>query len=107
MRLEPTGRNPRHYTVSFDDLEEGVQRLVSCRIKSCRTPTTTPNLSAATVDSAGFADQFQREGTTRGSGPRRYPAPSGAAPGAAAIGRSEPKVVIDIESDDGRVKELR
>jgi len=30
MRLEPTGRNPRHYTVSFDDLQGGVQRLVSC-----------------------------------------------------------------------------
>jgi hypothetical protein len=30
MRLEPTGRNPRHYTVSFGDLEKGVQRLVSC-----------------------------------------------------------------------------
>lgn len=30
MRLEPTGRNPRLYTVSFDDLEDGVQRLVSC-----------------------------------------------------------------------------
>ena len=30
MRLEPTGRNPRHYTVSLDDLEDGVQRLVSC-----------------------------------------------------------------------------
>jgi hypothetical protein len=30
MRLEPTGRNPRHYTVSFDDLEDGVQRLASC-----------------------------------------------------------------------------
>ena len=30
MRLEPTGRNSRHYTVSFDDLEDGVQRLVSC-----------------------------------------------------------------------------
>jgi hypothetical protein len=30
MRLEPTGRNPRHYTVSFDDLEDGVRRLVSC-----------------------------------------------------------------------------
>ena len=30
MRLEPTGRNPCHYTVSFDDLEGGVQRLVSC-----------------------------------------------------------------------------
>jgi hypothetical protein len=30
MRLEPTGRDPRHYTVSFDDLEDGVQRLASC-----------------------------------------------------------------------------
>jgi hypothetical protein len=30
MRLEPTGRNPRHYTVSFDDLEDGVQRFASC-----------------------------------------------------------------------------
>jgi hypothetical protein len=27
MRLEPTGRDPRHYTVSFDDLENGMQRL--------------------------------------------------------------------------------
>jgi hypothetical protein len=30
MRLEPTGRNPRHFTVGFDDLKSGVQRLVSC-----------------------------------------------------------------------------
>jgi hypothetical protein len=30
MRLEPTGRNPRHYTLGFDDLQEGVQRLVRC-----------------------------------------------------------------------------
>ena len=30
MRLEPTGHNPRRYTVSFDDLEDGVQRLVGC-----------------------------------------------------------------------------
>ena len=30
MRLEPTGRNPRHFTVGFDDLGPGVQRLVSC-----------------------------------------------------------------------------
>jgi hypothetical protein len=29
MRLEPTGRNPRHYTVGFDDLEDGVRRLAS------------------------------------------------------------------------------
>jgi len=30
MRLEPTGRNRRHFTVGFDDLETGVQRLASC-----------------------------------------------------------------------------
>jgi hypothetical protein len=30
MRLEPTGRNPRHFTVGFDDLKDGVQRLASC-----------------------------------------------------------------------------
>ncbi|MGH3257282.1 MAG: hypothetical protein ACRDOU_18120 [Streptosporangiaceae bacterium] len=30
MRLEPTGRNPRHYTAGFDDLADGVQRLSSC-----------------------------------------------------------------------------
>jgi hypothetical protein len=30
MRLEPTGRNLRHFTVGFDDLGSGAQRLVSC-----------------------------------------------------------------------------
>lgn len=30
LRLEPTGRNPRHFTVAFDDLEEGVSRLRTC-----------------------------------------------------------------------------
>jgi hypothetical protein len=30
MRLEPTGRNPYHYTLSFDDMEDGVRRLVVC-----------------------------------------------------------------------------
>ncbi len=29
MRLEPTGRNPRHCTVGFDDPQGGVQRFVS------------------------------------------------------------------------------
>jgi hypothetical protein len=28
--LEPTGRNPRHYTVSFEDLEKGLTQLVGC-----------------------------------------------------------------------------
>jgi hypothetical protein len=30
MRLEPTGRNPRHYTLGFDDLEDGVRQLANC-----------------------------------------------------------------------------
>ncbi len=30
LRLEPTGRNPRHFTIAFDDLDEGVSRLCSC-----------------------------------------------------------------------------
>lgn len=30
FRLEPTGRNPRHFTVAFDDLEKGVARLTTC-----------------------------------------------------------------------------
>lgn len=30
LRLEPTGRNPRHYTVSFDDLGDGVRQLAGC-----------------------------------------------------------------------------
>ena len=30
MRLEPTGRNPHHYTVGFDALENGARRLASC-----------------------------------------------------------------------------
>lgn len=30
FRLDPTGRNPRHFTVVFDDLDGGVEALVSC-----------------------------------------------------------------------------
>lgn len=30
FRLDPTGRNPRHFTVVFDDLDHGVDALVSC-----------------------------------------------------------------------------
>jgi hypothetical protein len=28
--LEPTGRNPRHYDVTFEDLEDGVSKLGNC-----------------------------------------------------------------------------
>jgi hypothetical protein len=30
LRLEPTGRNPRHYTVGFDDLDRGVKAFTGC-----------------------------------------------------------------------------
>jgi hypothetical protein len=30
FRLEPTGRNPRHFTVVFDDLNAGVEALLTC-----------------------------------------------------------------------------
>jgi len=30
LRLEPTGRNPRHYDVTFDDLDEGTTTLSRC-----------------------------------------------------------------------------
>ena len=30
MRLEPTGRNPRHYTLGFNDLDDGVRQLARC-----------------------------------------------------------------------------
>jgi hypothetical protein len=30
MRLELAGRNPRHYTVGFGDLGDGVRRLAGC-----------------------------------------------------------------------------
>jgi hypothetical protein len=29
-RLEPTGRNPRHYTPGFDDLDQGITALAGC-----------------------------------------------------------------------------
>lgn len=30
LRLDPTGRDPRHFTVAFDDLEDGIERLKRC-----------------------------------------------------------------------------
>ena len=31
VRLEPTGRNRRHFTVILDDLDAGTEALLSCR----------------------------------------------------------------------------
>ena len=30
LALEPTGRDPRHYDVTFDDLNDGVSKLENC-----------------------------------------------------------------------------
>lgn len=38
LRLEPTGRNPRHFTVAFDHLDDGVERLLSCEHRRWANP---------------------------------------------------------------------
>jgi hypothetical protein len=38
LRLEPTGRSPRHFTASFDDLDDGVERLRRCEHRVWRNP---------------------------------------------------------------------
>jgi hypothetical protein len=38
FRLEPTGRNPRHFTVAFDDLDAGVEELIRCEHRSWANP---------------------------------------------------------------------
>lgn len=30
LRLEATGRNPRHFDICFDDLDDGIARLINC-----------------------------------------------------------------------------
>ncbi len=38
FRLEPTGRNPRHFTVAFDDLEAGIGELQGCEHRRWVSP---------------------------------------------------------------------
>ena len=38
LRLEPTGRNPRHFTLAFDDLDVGVARLRRCEHETWINP---------------------------------------------------------------------
>ena len=38
LRLEPTGRNPRHFDVCFNDLDEGVDRLCGCEHRIVSNP---------------------------------------------------------------------
>jgi hypothetical protein len=39
LLLDPTGRNPRHFTVAVDDLEQGVEALDACEHRSWETRT--------------------------------------------------------------------
>ncbi|HEY3715586.1 MAG TPA: hypothetical protein VGL39_13755 [Jatrophihabitantaceae bacterium] len=38
LRLEATGRNPRHFDVGFDELEDGIAWLVSCEHQTIANP---------------------------------------------------------------------
>ena len=38
LALEPTGRNPRHFDVVFEDLDLGVERLCGCEHRTIVNP---------------------------------------------------------------------
>jgi hypothetical protein len=38
FRLDPTGRNPQHFTVAFAELNRGVEALVSCEHLNLMNP---------------------------------------------------------------------
>jgi hypothetical protein len=42
LRLEPTGRNPRHFDVTFDDLDGGIVRLINCEHQTIPNPYHEP-----------------------------------------------------------------
>ena len=42
LRLEPTGRNPRHFDIGFDDLDEGIARLLGCPHRTMLNPYHEP-----------------------------------------------------------------
>lgn len=42
LRLEPTGRNPRHYDIALDDLADGVRRLCGCEHEVVVNPYHEP-----------------------------------------------------------------
>jgi hypothetical protein len=42
LRLEPTGRNPHHFTLVFDDLDQGIDRLRGCEHRVWPNPYHEP-----------------------------------------------------------------
>ena len=71
MRLEPTGRNPRHYTVSFDRLKT-CRRAAACRLPASRHAERLPrpvtwmveaiNLMESRIDLAADLNDEDDEG---------------------------------------------
>ena len=42
LSLEPTGRNPHHFDIGFDELDSGVLRLCSCEHRMVMNPYHEP-----------------------------------------------------------------
>lgn len=42
LRLEPTGRNSRHVDIGFDDLDDGITRLLRCEHRTIVNPYHEP-----------------------------------------------------------------
>lgn len=42
LRLEPTGRNPHHFDITFDDPADGVARLLGCEHRTVINPYHEP-----------------------------------------------------------------
>src|SRR5664279_3518041 len=42
LRLEPTGRNPRHFDIGFVDLDDGIARLLGCEHRTVVNPYHEP-----------------------------------------------------------------
>lgn len=38
FRLEPTGRNRRHFTLAWDGLEAGIEKLITCEHTTWANP---------------------------------------------------------------------
>lgn len=38
LALRPTGRNPRHHSIDFEDLDDGIGRLLGCEHRSTVNP---------------------------------------------------------------------
>jgi hypothetical protein len=42
LRLDPTGRNPRHFDITFEVLDDGVARLLGCEHRTIVNPYHEP-----------------------------------------------------------------